>query len=91
MKQQKEDIIRSSISEKPSLERVKDLFLIGCFTGLRFSDFIRIEPENITEEGGAKYIEMLTKETSQRVVIPLKPIVTEILTKYGVGLDSGRI
>ena len=71
------------LSEKPSLERVRDLFLIGYFTGLRFSDFIRIEPENITEGGGAEYLEMLTQKISQRVVIPLKPIVTDILSKYG--------
>jgi hypothetical protein len=32
------------LSKKPSYERVRDLFLIGCYTGLRFSDFIQIKP-----------------------------------------------
>ena len=78
-----EKVRKLDLSETPSLERVRDLFLIGCFTGLRYSDFIQIQPENIVEEGGAKYLEMLTQKTSQRVVIPLKPLVLEILAKYG--------
>jgi len=71
------------LTQSPSLERVRDLFLIGCYTGLRYSDFIKIKPENITVEGQGQYLEMLTQKTSQRVVIPLKPIVLEILKKYG--------
>ena len=71
-----------NLTQSPSLERVRDLFLIGCYTGLRYSDFIKIQPENITIEGNGQYLEMLTQKTSQRVVIPLKPIVLEILNKY---------
>lgn len=31
----------------PVLDRVRDLFLIGAYTGLRFSDFSRLEASNI--------------------------------------------
>ncbi len=77
------DVIRKlDLHEKPNLERVRDLFIIGCFTGLRYSDFIRIKPENIVNEDDAYYINILTQKTSQKVIIPLKPIVLEILNKY---------
>ncbi len=33
------------LSTNPKLDRVRDLFLIGCYTGLRISDFKRIRPE----------------------------------------------
>jgi integrase len=35
------------LSQNERLDRVRDLFLIGCFTGLRFSDYAAIKPENI--------------------------------------------
>lgn len=75
-------IWKLDLSEQPGLERVRDLFIIGCWSGLRYSDFIRIKPENIIKENGSSYIQILTQKTSQVVVIPLKPIVKEILAKY---------
>jgi len=77
------DIIwKLDLTDKPNLERVRDLFIIGCYTGLRYSDFIRITPENIVQEDDNQYINILTQKTSQKVIIPLKPIVLEILDKY---------
>jgi integrase len=76
-------IWRLDLSEKPNLERVRDLFMIGCYTGLRYSDLIRIRSENIVKENGSSYLSILTQKTSQQVIIPLKPIVLEILSKYG--------
>jgi integrase len=70
------------LSDKPNLERVRDLFLIGCYTGLRYSDFSKIRPENIKTENGGTYINILTQKTSTKVVIPLNPIVSNILQKY---------
>lgn len=64
-------------SEK--LIRVRDLFLIGAFTGLRFSDFTNITADNIKE--GNLHIEQ--QKTGKTVSIPLHPIVLEIWTKYG--------
>ena len=81
--QELEQIMDLDLKETPNLERVRDLFIIGCYTGLRFSDFIRIKPENIIKENGNSYINILTQKTSQKVVIPLKPIVLNIFGKYG--------
>tara|TARA_R110002020_G_scaffold435662_2_gene645847 strand:+ start:2166 stop:3401 length:1236 start_codon:yes stop_codon:yes gene_type:complete len=68
------------LSASPRLEKVKDLFLVGCFTGLRFSDFTEIKPENIIES--KSLIQIRTQKTGERVSIPLHRVVREILKKY---------
>lgn len=59
-------------------ERVRDLFLIGCYTGLRYSDFHKLRLENIS--GNIAHI--ATKKTKSMVQIPIHPRVVEILEKY---------
>jgi integrase len=61
------------------LERIRDLFIIACFTGLRFSDFSELKRENIIE--GNK-IKIRTNKTDELVMIPLHKLVREILSKY---------
>lgn len=66
-------------TNNPPLERVRDLFLIGCYTGLRFSDFTRITPANISDN----IITIVQQKTGAVVEIPLHPVVSAILRKYG--------
>jgi integrase len=66
------------LSSKPSLDRVRDLFLIGCYTGLRFSDYSRLTPKNIANG----FIEIEQLKTGERVVIPVHSIVKKIISKY---------
>lgn len=66
------------LSKQPRLERVRDLFLVGCYTGLRFSDFTAIRPEHIKEG----LIRMEQFKTMGKVVIPCHPVVTALLQKY---------
>ena len=61
-----------------SLIRVRDLFLIGAYTGLRFSDFTSITADNIKD--GKLYIEQ--QKTGKPVTIWLRPIFWEIWNKY---------
>ena len=70
------------LSSTPRLDRVRDLFLIGCYTGLRFSDFIQLRPQNITHNG--QILTVTTQKTGQRVSIsiPLNSKVLALLTKY---------
>jgi integrase len=72
-----------NLSKKPSLDRVRDLFLIGSFTALRFSDFTAIKPENIiTTSTGGRALKIKTMKTGKKVIIPIHPRVEEILAKY---------
>jgi integrase len=69
-----------NLSKNKKLDRVRDLFLIGCFTGLRFSDFSQLKPENIITD--KSMIQIRTHKTGERVSIPLHPTVKKILKKY---------
>ncbi|OQX73741.1 MAG: hypothetical protein B6D64_13505 [Bacteroidetes bacterium 4484_276] len=64
------------------LDAVRDLFLIGCYTALRFSDFTAIQPENIIDTGKGKALKIKTYKTNQLVYIPLHWRVEAILKKY---------
>ena len=69
-------------SSNPRLERVRDLFLVGCWTGLRFSDVTRIREENI-QDG---IITITQSKTNAPVSIPVHPVFGEIWDKYGGNL-----
>lgn len=73
-------IEKLDLKASPRLDKVRDLFLIGCYTGLRFSDFTQINPQNITSNNSI--IEVRTQKTKQRVSIPLHKTVRRILKKY---------
>ncbi len=66
------------LSENPRLERVRDLFLVGAWTGLRFSDLQQVSPANISNG----YLKALQEKTDQPVVIPILPVVKDLLDKY---------
>jgi integrase len=75
-----------NLSASPRLQKVKDLFLIGCYTGLRFSDFIQIRPENIVSDNSI--IKIRTQKTNDRISIPLHKTVRNILKKYDNNLPK---
>ena len=81
-KEELDSIWALDLSDKSNLERVRDLFLIGCYTGLRYSDFSKIRPENIKTETEGTFIHIVTQKTRTKVVIPLNPLVINILKKY---------
>ena len=82
--QEIEKIYKLDLSDKPRLDRVRDLFLVGCWTGLRFSDWHKVSPENI--ENG--FITLNQQKTGQSVVIPIHPTVKAILDKYDGNLPK---
>jgi integrase len=70
---EKVDVSKSSESQK-----AKDLFVLGCYTGLRISDLKRITPGNIAEGK----ICMTLKKNKKEVMIPIVPQAMEILNRY---------
>lgn len=77
------------LSNNAKLGKVRDLFIIGCYTGLRFSDFSNIQKGNITiKEDGKHQITITTKKTNTPVVIPVHPVVLAILGKYDMGIPK---
>lgn len=57
------------------LEQARRLFLVGCYTGLRVSDFSRLNEVHI-----GRYISIKTAKTGTSVVIPIHPVVREIIS-----------
>jgi integrase len=73
------------LSKRIELDRIRDLFLIGAWTGLRFSDFNRLKSSHV-DDG---YIRMKTTKTSSQAVIPINGIVKGILLKYDNEVPNG--
>ena len=73
-----QSIYELDLSNKPHLDRARDIFLAGCYTGLRFSDYNRIRPEHINKQ----YIQIIPIKTKDTVNIPLRPELSKILTKW---------
>ena len=70
------------------LEQVRDLFIFGAWVGLRISDYSNIKPENIVQIDGGYFIDITTKKTKERVIIPCNPVVLEIFEKYAHNLNK---
>jgi len=70
------------------LERVKDLFVVGCCTGLRYSDLIRINKDHVRLIGTNPILDILTGKTEKRVIIPIHPFLMAILEKYNYELPK---
>ena len=68
-------------SKTPHIERVRDLFVIGCYTGLRFSDLTQFRQENISKD--LTTAKVRTQKTGEVVIIPLNPLIKAILKKHG--------
>ena len=56
----------------------RDLFIIGCHTGMRFSDYSRLSMNDISDG----VIHLITQKCKTPVDIPAHPRVLKILKKY---------
>ena len=64
--------------ENKNLEKIRDIFLFQCFTGLRYSDVFNLKKANIREN----YIEVTTLKTSENLIIELNKLSKNILERY---------
>ncbi len=65
-----------------SLDRVRDRFLIGLYTGQRYSDFRELNIDNVISKEQKRYFHIVQKKTGRSVKIPIAPEIERILTKY---------
>jgi site-specific recombinase XerD len=78
-----EAIYKLDLSNERTLDRARDLFLIGAYTGLRVSDFSVLNKTHFKEKNGFTFLEMENKKTRTMVAIPLNSHVKSIINKYG--------
>lgn len=65
------------------LENTRDCFLIGCYTGLRYSDYSNVSSANIQKVDNMDVIVIVTQKTNQKVYIPIHPFIRAVLEKNG--------
>ena len=75
-------ISKCRITHIRTLEHVRDIFIVGCLTGQRVSDYSRICEDMITEIGGTEFILITQQKTEKKVYIPVDRRVRAILAKY---------
>lgn len=66
------------LSENKRLEKVRDVFVFSCATGLRFSDLAQLRREHLRGD----MIKMSAIKTGQKLDIPLNSISAAVLDKY---------
>lgn len=84
----KERAILRELTEKSTsrrlLEEAKDIFVVGCLTGQRVSDYKRISEEMVVRlRDGKEYVQLIQEKTDKEVFLPLDIRVHRILNKYG--------
>ena len=66
------------------------IFLLGCFTGLAFSDLKKLRMEDVyIHSDGRKYISLCRTKTQNKCIVPLLPIAEEILELVSHGRNEG--
>lgn len=69
-------------SNKKHLENVRDLLLISCLTGLRYSDYTSIKPVHLINHQGNYHLRLLQKKTNEYVEIPLNDEALTLINKF---------
>lgn len=66
------------LSNEPRIAHARDLFVLLCYTGLRYSDLAQLRPEHRTGDT----LRITTQKTSEPLTIPLLPPAKAILARY---------
>lgn len=75
-----ESISKVVVKKDSSREKVKDIFLIACYTALRFSDISRAD--QIKTIGKIRVVQITQQKTGEKVSIPITEKLEIILAKY---------
>lgn len=74
-----DEVIKAQIDPRDHIEITRDLFIVACWTGLRYGDWKDLSEANINDNTMVVH----THKTDKTVIIPLHPMVKAIITKYG--------
>ncbi len=67
------------------LERVRDLFLFSCYTGLSYADIVKLTDQNILKGmDGNNWVITHRQKTKTKVKIPLLETAQRLINKYKV-------
>ena len=72
------EAVKAQTDPREQIEITRDLFIVACWTGLRFGDWKDLSGANINNDTMVVH----THKTNTTVVIPLHPMVKAIIAKY---------
>lgn len=76
-------LAEKDFSNRPRIELARDIFLIGCYTGQRVSDYNGLTNENIEILDGHKFIKIRQKKTDTIVLAPITKEIESVMQRYG--------
>lgn len=80
--QELQRMIDLDLADNPRLDRVRDVFLFQCFTGLRYSDVVKVTTSDFKDD----FLQVRTKKTGSELNIPILPEILPVLHKYNYDL-----
>jgi len=72
-------MLELDLSEKKHYELARDIFLIGCYTGQRISDYNGLTKSSIKTINGREYFSIKQKKTGARVNCPITKEIRQIM------------
>ena len=82
------DLIDDTIIEDIELQDAKKAILIGCETGLRYSDMNKLVDDNIKEVDGVKYWKFRMNKTDKIVKVVITKRIMYLIDKYGLPVTN---
>lgn len=80
-------LMNHDLSDRPSLERVRDLFCLLCYTGQRFEDLINFDPKDIKNN----VWDFISVKVKKRVIVPFEGYIApakDILERIGYSVPK---
>lgn len=68
------------LKEHPRLARTRDIFLLQCYTGMRYGDMVRLEPRHFDETAGL--IRYTSQKSDTACIVPITRPLAELLKGY---------
>ena len=80
-------LMNHDLSDRPSLERVRDLCCLLCYTGQRFEDLINFDPKDIKNNAW----DFISVKVKKRVIVPFEGYIApakDILERIGYSVPK---
>lgn len=73
---------KADLSSVKRLEKVRDLFVLACLTGLPYTDCRVLHPENIVRIDGFPFLKINSRKSRTQQIVFCHPLVQEIFNRY---------
>ncbi|MEO6917121.1 MAG: site-specific integrase [Chitinophagaceae bacterium] len=89
------EFLQSKVFTNTRLDQVRDIFIFSCYTGLAYSDVIKLMPKDVSVGiDGEQWIFTNRTKTDSQSRIPLLPVAKGLIEKYSKNpkiVSSGRL